>query len=225
MLDQVTNVSRMSFPKCRPSMTTTLAACSLAAWLLLVSSGSGESLWQKRSEDHAFLFYDAKARKPGDLLTILVSQDTALDRKEDRGMSKSTKANGLFDFGASASGGFAAQAADAAMNLTNSSDRQFEGAESYRSEQALNDRVTVTVIDVLPNGNLVVSGRRRVRVSGEEQDMLLTGVIRAVDIGPDNSISSRQVAELEITYATAGASQRFTRQGWLGRGVNAVWPF
>ena len=182
-------------------------------------------MWEKHTQEHGFLFHDSKARATGDLLTVLVSQDTALGHTEDRGMKKSSGLSGVLDFAGKAAGGFGEQGADAALDLSNTSDRKFSGAESFTSSQALNDRVTVTVMDVLPNGNLVISGRRRIRIAGEERDMLLSGIVRSFDIGPDNSISSRSVAELEITYESAGASQKFTRQGWLNRHMNTIWPF
>lgn len=200
-----------------------LAGCGIS----LVTAGSveAESIWERRNPEHAFLFYDSKARAPGDLLTILISQDTALDHREDRGLKKSSAMSSIFELAAKAGGGFGPHAADSALDLTGDARRQFQGAESFRSQQALTDRVTVTVMEVLPNGNLVLSGRRRIRISGEERDMQISGIARPIDIGPDNSISSRHVADLEITYEAVGASQRFTRQGWMDRGLNRFWPF
>lgn len=193
--------------------------------LVPISTVHGESLWARRTPEHAFLFHDAKARAAGDLLTILISQDTALDHKEDRGMSKSSSLSSVLDLAGKMGGGFGAHEADAALDASNSAGRKFNGAESFRSEQALTDRVTVTVMQVLPNGNLVVSGHRMIQVAGEQRELVLCGTVRSVDIGPDNSISSRDVADLEITYESAGTGQTFTRQGWLGRRMNRVWPF
>lgn len=184
-----------------------------------------ESLWKKRNPDHAFLFVDSKARRVGDLLTVVVTEDTDVNSQEGRGMGKSTSAGNQFNFDSEAGGGFGAQAANAALSISNESNRNFDGEASFRSTQAFTDRMTVTVMDVLPNGNLVISGQRRVRVAGDERTLILSGVVRAVDIGPDNLVNSRYIAEQRLLYESAGPGQRFTRQGWLGRMTNVVWPF
>ncbi|MCA9032523.1 MAG: flagellar basal body L-ring protein FlgH, partial [Planctomycetaceae bacterium] len=113
--------------------------------LTLVAPLRAESIWNRHTQEHGFLFYDAKAREVGDLLTIVISQDTALDHKEDRGMSKSSGIGGLFALAGKAGGGFGSQGADTSLDLTNETDRSFKGAESFRSEQALTDRITVSV--------------------------------------------------------------------------------
>jgi flagellar L-ring protein precursor FlgH len=81
------------------------------------------------------------------------------------------------------------------------------------------------VVDILPNGNLVIEGKRRVWVAGDEAVLVLSGVVRGLDIGPDNTLLSRYISELSISYESRGPERHFTRQGWLGRGMNYVWPF
>lgn len=140
-------------------------------------------------------------------------------------MGKATSASNQFNIDSETGGGFKSQAANAALDINNKSSRKFDGESSFRSNQAFTDRMTVTVMDVLPNGNMVISGQRRVRLAGDERTLVLTGVVRAVDIGPDNTIASRYIAEQRLLYESAGPEQRFTRQGWLGRATNAIWPF
>src|SRR5690606_33960937 len=141
-----------------------------------------------------FLFFDTKARDVGDSITVLVAQSTDVGSREDRGMKKATEAKGAFSFDSEAGGGFGTQAANAALDFGATSGRAFDGGMSYSSAQEFTDRMSATVIDVLPNGNMVISGSRRVRVAGEERTLLLTGVIRGYDISPDNTISSRYIS-------------------------------
>lgn len=196
---------------------TILATC--------ISPALCESLWQKRSHESAFLFLDSKARRIGDLLTVVVSQDTNVASRETRGLGKESEAAAGFSLEGEAGGGFSSQASNAALDIGNSSKRNFDGNSTFRSNQEFTDRMTVTVMDILPNGNMVISGRRRLRVAGDEQTLVLTGVIRAIDVAPDNSVSSRNISELNLLYEAAGPAQSFTRQGWLGRATNKVWPF
>jgi flagellar L-ring protein precursor FlgH len=168
---------------------------------------------------------DSKARCVGDLLTVVVAQETDVTTRETRGLGKSSSVNEAFSLEGKAGGGFQDQASNAGLDLSNSANRKFDGSASFRSNQEFTDRMTVTVMDVLPNGNLIVSGRRQVTVAGDDQTLVLTGVIRAIDIGPDNTVSSRAISELRLLYESTGTNQRFTRQGWMGRAANKLWPF
>lgn len=199
--------------------------CGCAALLISGSAVRGESLWQKRTPERGFLFYDSKARNIGDNVTVVIAQNTDVANKEGRNLQKATTTRGSFDVAGQADGGFGDQDAKAGLDLNATSSRKFDGGATYSAAQEFTDRMTVTVMDVLPNGNMVISGQRRLRVAGEERTLLLSGVIRGLDIGPDNTIHSRYISELRLDYETGGPSQKFTRQGWLGRAVNAVWPF
>ena len=83
----------------------------------------------------------------------------------------------------------------------------------------------MTVIDVMPNGNLLVEGRRRVTLQGDTRTLQLTGVIRNVDIQPNNVINSQLVSNLEINLLSKGPEDEFGKQGWLGRRLNRFLPF
>ena len=132
-----------------------------------------ESLWKKRNPQYAFLFVDSKARRVGDLLTIVVSQATNVNSSEDRELEKSSQAGATVNLDTQAGGGFGVQAANAGLNFAKNSNRGFDGESSFQSNQAFTDRMTVSVVDVLPNGNLVVSGHRKVRLVGDERLSLI----------------------------------------------------
>jgi len=206
--------------------TTDKIACVCLAMLWGIPRvAQPEDIWQRRTPERGFLFYDSKARNVGDNVTVIISQTTSVDNKEDRTMSKSTSSAGTFDVKGSSDGGFGTQGAEASMALNSTSARKFDGEAAYKAAQAFTDRLTVTVMDVLPNGNMVVSGERRVRVAGEEKVLVLTGIIRGLDIDADNTINSQYIAQAQWSYQGGATSQKFTRQGWLGRAVNVVWPF
>lgn len=192
---------------------------------LATAPAEAESLWKKRKKSHAFLVSDLKARNVGDLLTVVVTQTTNVNSQENRGLGKSSDADATLGLDTQAGGGFGVQAASAAFNFGKNSSRNFDGNASFSANQAFTDRVTVSVIDVLPNGNLVVSGQRRSRVAGDERTLWISGVVRSIDIGGDNEVDSRFISQLRLMYEAAGPSQRFTRQGWWGRATNKIWPF
>lgn len=196
--------------------------------LILLTFGvesSAESIWARRRPENSLLFFDTRARNIGDVVTVLVSQATDVDSRENRNLNKATQIGTTLDVDAESGGGFGAQAANAAFDFGTTSNREFDGGSNYRSAQDFTDRVAATVIDVMPNGNLVLSGRRDVQVAGEVRSLLISGVIRPIDLTTENSVDSRFIADFQLTYEGAGPSQSFSNQGWLGRRVNRIWPF
>jgi flagellar L-ring protein precursor FlgH len=194
---------------------------------LLAASGdvSADSLWRRRDPQQAFLFEDSRARRPGDLLTLIINESTEVDNRENKGLNKSSDASMKFDLATAASGGFSNQAASGELDTSMANNRNFSGGAIYRNSRELLDKITVTVVQVLPNGNLVLCGERRTTIAGELRCLRITGVARPVDIGPDNTISSRFVANMRTVYEDSGQERHFTRQGWLGRKMNKIWPF
>jgi flagellar L-ring protein precursor FlgH len=188
-------------------------------------TGLSEDLWEKRTPGHAFLYYDTQARHVGDKLTIVVREDSNVQNNDNRGMKKATGLKSAFSFAGAASGGLGEQEGGVSASESLTSDRAMQGNATFRSQRAFTDRMTVTVVDVLPNGDLVVRGTRELSIQGDVRTLVVTGVVRYFDIGPDNSVSSRLVSDLRMVYDGAGAEQAFTRQGWMGRIGNKLWPF
>ncbi len=184
-----------------------------------------DSLWKKRDAQRAYLFYDSRARNVGDLLTLIISEASEVENSENRSLDKNSSSGASADYAAGSGGGLATQAANASLDFASSAKRAFSGKANYRDSREYTDHITVTVVDVLPNGNLVISGRRCLSIAGEQRTLVVSGVVRPIDLGPDNKISSRYVADLKTVYEGEGSSKKFTRQGWFSRAANKVWPF
>ena len=100
------------------------------------------------------------------------------------------------------------------------------GTSNYQSNRNLVDNMAVQVVQVMPNGNLVVEGFRTRVVSGEERTIRVSGIIRPDNIGVNDSIQSQYVANFTLEYFGKGQSRRVTsNNGWLGRVMNKLWPF
>jgi flagellar L-ring protein precursor FlgH len=90
----------------------------------------------------------------------------------------------------------------------------------------LDGSITVTVAERLPNGNLRVQGEKRITINQGEEYIRLEGIVRPVDIGPENTVPSTQVADAAITYSGRGNLAATNRPGWLTRFFNSPWfPF
>jgi len=183
------------------------------------------SLWDRRKPSKTFLFYDTQARQVGDLLTLLISEATDVENSESRALNKEAEDSGLLNLTTGTGGDLAASAANVEGEGRGSSNRKFDGSTSFSSDRQFTDRVTITVMDVMPNGNLVVAGARHITVAGDRRVLHVSGIVRPIDIAADNSITSRLVAGLEVKYEGDGVESNFTKQGWLSRLSNKLWPF
>jgi len=112
------------------------------------------------------------------------------------------------------------------LNNEIDSDRSFAGAADSSQSNSLNGAIQVSVLERLANGNLVVSGEKWITINRGEELIRVTGIVRPVDIRPDNSIDSTQVADARIEYRGVGTLADSNRPGWLTRFFNSPWfPF
>ncbi len=220
-------------PSYRPSLPASklswrVPRLGLAALALGFGGGVwADSIWDRRDPWSAFLFRDTRAWQTGDLLTILVRETTIFDGKDDRQLRKRTFASGIFNFKASGGSTSAPMSSgtNAALNTNLSSDRQLDGKSDYKSDRTFIDRVTVRVVAVESNGNLIIEGFRRRVVTGEERVVRITGYVRPYDVTPLNTIESHLVGNFNVSYLGRGQETQATTNGWLGRIGNRLWPF
>lgn len=204
---------------------TFLVAVCVAAGLWPSRSRGGDSIWDRRDPRAAYLFVDNRARHVGDLLTVVIREATGIDQKEKRALDKKSESGGVFNFKSNWQDGAGSHAASGEFNGNSTSNRSFDGKSEFTSQRELVDRMTVTVIDVLPNGNLLIEGTRRRIVSGEDRTLRVSGMVRPSDITVGNLVESQFIANFQVAYEGKGAESKFTNQGWLSRAVNRVWPF
>ena len=101
----------------------------------------------------------------------------------------------------------------------------FTGSGQNNRNENFQTNISARVVKVLNNGNYFISGRRELLINGEKQIMQISGVIRPIDIDPDNMILSTQIADAKILYKTEGDIDRSTNEGWAAKILSALWPF
>ena len=114
------------------------------------------------------------------------------------------------------------------MNLNSAlgSGSTFAGESESTQSNSLSGSITVSVVDVLPNGYLKIRGEKRVRLNQGNEYVRLAGIIRPSDISPDNSVESTKIADATIMYTGEGALADANKIGWLARFfISAVFPF
>lgn len=180
---------------------------------------SDSSLW---SEDRpqSFLFNDLKASRVGDVVTVRIVENS----KGNKNASTKTEKDSSVSASISALLGLPSNTLANTTVGAESSEKHDGSGSTSRSSQ-LTAVIAAKVIDVLPNGNLFIDGKREVIVNNETQLLSLNGIIRPEDIGPNNTILSTYIADAKITYTGSGVVADKQRVGWLVRLIDLVWPF
>ncbi|MCD0459449.1 flagellar basal body L-ring protein FlgH [Roseiconus lacunae] len=207
--------------------TTTIWIGITSMLMIFVSAdtATAQSLFERRSANQIDQYRDYVARNRGDTLTVTVAESTDVENRDERTMEKEGGSSSAQGFDYAFGGDIGSSTGDAYFGTTASNDRDFSGDAEFRSARAINDRFSVTVVDVLPNGNLVIEGFRSISVQNDIRRLRLTGVVRQYDILPGNMVPSNMVADLRLTLDAEGAEQAFTNQGWLSSRFNRWWPF
>lgn len=176
------------------------------------------------------LYGDDKARRVGDLLTVLIEEQASVSKEAESQSAKST----------SGGGSAAIQSpyiiADGERRATRwdevgvpswnwGIESSFAGGGSMQNQDDFTSTMTARVTDVLPNGNLLLEGKRTVRLQEETVEMVLTGVVRPRDISSDNTVASARISDATIRYNATGPLSREQRRGLLTRLLNWVNPF
>jgi len=169
------------------------------------------------------LFMDLRARAVGDILTILLVERTNASKES----STSTARGSSVDTGFPVIAGRPVTANGIPiLNNEMSSDTTFDGQADSSQSNRLDGSITVTVAERLANGNLLVRGEKLITINQGEEFIRLQGIVRPVDIGPENSVLSTQVADATITYSGRGNLAATNRPGWLTRFFNSpFFPF
>ena len=201
-----------------------------------VLSPSANSLWA----DGENLFSDIKARRVNDLVTILIveslsgsgaadtetSRDSSADLElaeflgmpTDFGIQDRSLMHHLYNIGDSS-------AAQFNPVIRGSAKTDFKGEGDTNRKGALNATITAKVVEVMPNGNLVVESRKELTINNETQILVLRGIARGEDITSGNTIISTKLADAQVYYVGDGVIQEKQSPGWLVRITDRLWPF
>ena len=164
---------------------------------------------------------DSRARSINDLVTIRVVENIEGAGSADSALDKNSKAAaGVTQmFGAE-------KALPSAVDPTNlvgaSSGTQFKGSGATSRSGTLSATITARVMEVLPNGDLVLEGAREIEINGDRQMVVLTGVARPRDVSDQNIVLSPKIGQLRIRYFGRGLMKDNLKPGWLIRVLNKV---
>lgn len=185
---------------------------------------SAGSLWSNAS---AGIFEDVRARRVGDIITVRIAEEA----NATRDASTKTARDSEQSYGVSSFFGALGKIAAAHPDLNPEelfkaqASATFDGSGSTARSGKLNATLPARIKTRLPNGDFFVEGSKIVLINDEESILYLSGVIRPVDINPDNSISSLLVADVELEYTGRGVITDRQSPGFLARMMDWIWPF
>ncbi len=167
---------------------------------------------------YAPLIDGRRARAVGDVLTIVLLESTSTSK----GASADTKRGGNAGITPPSAGPLSFLDPEA---LKLGSSASFNGAGNAAQTNSLTGAISVTIVEVRPNGTALVRGEKRMLLSQGEEWIQFAGIVRLADVDSDNRVASSRVADARIEYAGNGAIQRASRPGWFARFFDAVSPF
>jgi flagellar L-ring protein precursor FlgH len=223
-------------------------ACVLSAWCVLAGPAWGQSLFLRESaapvnpagkpdataalDGMSLLFIkppEPRQFKLNDQITIIINETSRSQSKQKLDTKKDYRLRGsLTDFPDLAEllegrleNGDSSPIVEVGVNGRNN----FKGEGTYERSDRLNDRITATIIDVKPNGVLVLEARRQIRKDKELQTLLIAGNVRTEDVTTSNTVLSTQLADLSISVLNEGRVKDSSEKGLIPRVFDAVFAF
>ncbi len=182
--------------------------------LLLLPFGlkvHGQDFGQSQS-----LFADIKAHQVGDVLTVLIVEQSRASNQVETKTDKKTQIS------TSGGPGLGSLSFIPMFSAEADNSNKYNGKGENLRTGSIRAQMSVTVIDVRDNGDLIIEGHRIIGINGDEEAIYVSGVVRSRDISADNSIESYLIADAEISYTGKGAATTASRPGFFTRLINWV---
>lgn len=191
-------------------MMTTLPILLMTLLALSLLPSRAASLWNDNARSR---IADTRARAVGDLLTVIVEQSSV----------SATTAKHSTDKGINVNGGAGSGWLKGFTGLGVKTDRTTSGTGTAAASTSFIDRITVRVVEVMPNGCLRVEGTRAIRLERDEMTLIFRGIVRQEDITPDNTVSSIVVADQRLESKGNGPIAEKQRPGLISKLLSLLW--
>ncbi len=166
------------------------------------------------------IYSDSKAHRVGDIIAVILSESTQANKNAKTELKKESNTEldpvvGL--------GGLPVTLNGNALQFGINQNSKFKGDSKANQGNSLSGDISVHVLRVLPNGNLMIRGEKWLTLNNGDEYIRLTGVIRPKDINSNNTILSTKIANARIQYAGTGSFADSNEQGWLTKFFNSSW--
>lgn len=175
------------------------------------------------SSGYSNLFADDKAYRVGDLITILVSENMSGSGSAD---TSSTRDSSLgLEIASPTLMGKTTPTDTPILGISQNNSASFKGKGDTNRNAKLVATLSARVIKVYPNGNVYISGMKKVKINNDMQTLTIAGIARPTDIAQDNSILSSQLSDMYVEYNGEGFVSDSQEPGWLTKILMKIWPF
>jgi len=185
-----------------------------------------ESLWTAAGSSERAMYADRKASRVGDILTVVVIESAATQSSQSKSTNSAANVDASVDqflFPVDVSRLGTHKGVLPAIKFGGAND--FNGGGEVNNSQSLTARAAVLVTDVLPNGNLVIEGVRRVISAGETQHVILHGLVRSDDVTSTNTVLSSNIADARVEFINEGSLTDAQKKGWLTKLYEKLRPY
>lgn len=166
------------------------------------------------------IYSDSKAHRVGDIISVILSENTQAQKNAKTELKKenSNTLNPIIGLG-----GTNATFKGDSIQFAIDQDSDFKGDSKSNQSNSLSGNISVHVLRVLPNGNLMIRGEKWLTLNNGDEYIRLTGIIRPQDITSANTIISSKVANARIQYSGTGTFAEVQEQGWLSKFFSSSW--
>lgn len=188
---------------------------------MIATNVKAGSIYAKRHRETKALYADDTARHVGDLITVIINEDSKSDNTVERKLENTNNRENSFN------GQLGVNFIPDLPGFTmkQEGERKLDGKSEYDDQRKYTDKVTVVVQDIHPNGDLVVLGYRERDISGDKHVIQISGIIRPSDVSFDNTIGSHKVANFKLVTISEGVSEDYNKPGWFAQILDMFWPF
>jgi flagellar L-ring protein precursor FlgH len=182
------------------------------------------STFTDRTPDY---FQDLRARNVGDIIVVEIVENSKAKKKNDTKAERTNEYDASVPYFLGYSGSLRREAGSTNADplIAASLKSKHDAKSELKKEDSMTSSVGCTVIEKMPNGNLVLRGSRELQVNGETQYIILQGVVRPTDVTASNTVYSTQLADARIYYTGRGVLSDKQKPGWLARLLDNIWPF
>lgn len=164
------------------------------------------------------LYDDSKPRRVGDIITVTLDENTKAAKSADADLAKNNDAS----MDPLEMGGQEMKIGDYNLSYNLKNGNKFSGSAAANQSNSISGTITVQVIDVLANGNLIIRGEKWLTLNTGDEYVRLSGTIRPQDITYENTVASNRIANARIQYSGTGTNQDMQEPGTLARFFNVA---
>ncbi|WP_457678195.1 flagellar basal body L-ring protein FlgH [Thermovibrio sp.] len=171
------------------------------------------------------LFSDPKARRVGDVITIVVYENVSGSGSTNNSTQKKSSFNLDLNKPSLLGKEVPSGAKNPLLSFSTSPSTSFSGKGTTSRNAKLIATISARVVKVYPSGDLFVVGEKVIKINDDYQVLKISGIVRPEDVGPDNTVPSSKVADMFVEYNGEGYFNESSRPGWLARLLSKIWPF